>query len=392
MLQISISTILMTVITTNLFLIVLTVIFCHTDFMVRMGYRQLALFALFALLRLLLPVELPFTVTVPVPIPLWISKIIAFVHSGLFTIGERPVSLWLIFQWIWAIGCVLGILHYLISYRRSRSYIILHGKMLNHKDPYASMLQRVCEERGRANPFTILEMPGLKTPALFGFFSPCILIPEGFVLSEEELYFVLKHETAHHFRHDLWSKHFIRLLTILYWWNPFCHLLNRQTDVILEMRIDHDVTRTCDSQIKEYADCLLNISERAASRSPLPGSFTVSLLRLEKSDLYKRTNVLLKGREKFSVAVNIALTLMISVLYLLSYSFIPEAYYGPEIPSALSSSDYNFMRPCIENSYYIDNEDGTYDLYCEGIFFETVDTLEYHSDDIPIYTKDNCPY
>lgn len=390
MLQISISTILMTVITTNLFLIVLAVIFCHTDFMVRMGYRQLELFALLALLRLLLPVELPFTVTVL--LPLWISKIIAFIHTGLFTIGERPVSLWLIFKWVWVIGCAVGILRYLISYRRSRSYIILHGKKLNHKEPYASMLQRVCKERGRANPFTILEMPGLRTPALFGFFSPCILIPEGFVLSEEELYFVLKHETAHHFRHDLWSKHFIRLLTILYWWNPFCHLLNHQTDVILEMRIDHDVTRTCTSRTKEYTDCLLNISERAVSRSRLSGSFTMSLLRFEKSDLYKRTNVLLKSREKFSITVNILLTLMISVTYLLSYSFILEAYYGPEIPPTLSSSDYNYLCPSIENSYFIDNEDGTYDLYCEDIFFETVDSLEYYPDNIPIYTKDNCPY
>ncbi len=390
MLQISISTIMMTVITTNLFLIVLTVIFCHTDFMVRMGYRQLALFALLALFRLLLPVELPFTITVL--LPLWISKIIVFLHSGLFTIGEQPVSLWLIFKWVWAMGCVLEILRYLISYRRSRSYIILHGKMLNHKEPYASMLQRVCEERSRANPFTILEMPGLRTPALFGFFSPCILIPEDFVLSEEELYFVLKHETAHHFRHDLWSKHFIRLLTILYWWNPFCHLLNHQTDVILEMRIDHDVTHTSTSRIKEYTDCLLNISERAVSRSLLPGTFTLSLLRFEDSDLYKRTNVLLKAREKFNVTLNIALTLMISVIYLFSYSFVLEAYCGPYIPVPLCPPDSNYMYVSMENSYFIDNEDGTYDLYYDDLFFETVDSLEYYPDDIPIYTKDNCPY
>lgn len=390
MLQISISTILMTVITTNLFLIVLTVCFCHTDFMVRMGYRQLALFVLFALLRLLLPVELPFTVTVR--LPLWVSNIIMFVHSGLFTIGERPVSLWLIFKWIWVIGCAVGILRYFISYHRSRSYITLHGKMLNHKEPYTSMLRRVCEERGRANPFTILEMPGLRTPALFGFFSPCILMPEGFVLSEEELYFVLKHETAHHFRHDLWCKEFIRLLTILYWWNPFCHLLNHQTDVILEMRIDHDVTHTSTSQIMEYADCLLNISERAVSRSLFPSTFTLSLLRFEDSDLYKRTNVLLKSREKFNVAVNTVLTLLISVIYLFSYSIVPEAYCGPELPVDMCPPNFNFKYLSTENSYFIDNEDGTYDLYWDGILCETVDSLEYYSDDIPIYTKDNCPY
>lgn len=390
MVQISISTILMTVITTNLFLIVLTVSFCHTDFMVRMGYRQLALFALFALLRLLLPVELPFTVTVQ--LPLWISKIIAFVHSGLFTIGERPVSLWLIFKWVWVIGCILRILHYLISYRRFRSYIILHGKMLNHKEPYASLLRRVCEERGKANPFTILEMPGLRTPALFGFFSPCILMPEGFVLSEEELYYVLKHETAHHFRHDLWCKEFIRILTILYWWNPFCHLLNHQADVILEMRIDHDVTHTSTSQIKEYTDCLLNIAERTVSRSLLPGTFTLSLLRFEDSDLYKRTNVLLKGREKFSVTVNIALTLMFSVIYLFSYSFVLEAYCGPEVPTPMFTPESDIICVSMENSYFISNEDGTYDLYYKDNFYETVDSLKYYSDDIPVYTKDNCPY
>lgn len=395
MLQISISTIFMTVVTTNLFLTVLALSFCHTDFMVRVGYRQLALFVIFALVRLLFPVELPFTITVF--FPLSVSKIIAFVHQGLFTIGGQPISLWQLFKWIWAIGCLAALAYNIDLYRRTRSHIVLCAKKVDHKEPYASMLQRVCAERGKPNRFTILMVPGLSMPAICGFFSPRILLPENLPLTEKELYFILMHETSHYFRHDLWNKQFVKMISILYWWNPFCHLLNSQADVILEMRIDHDVSRSCAYQITEYTNCLLNLSERslALSKSQSQSSsfdtFSLPLLRPKNSDLYKRTNILLKKPEKSGRTLNIALTAATCAVYLFSYLFIWEASCSPEIPIPLCPAEYNLISPTSEESYFIDNEDGTYDLYYGDLFFETVDSLKYYSKKIPVYTKDSLP-
>lgn len=40
------------------------------------------------------------------------------------------------------------------------------------------------------------------------------------------------------------------------------------------------------------------------------------------------------------------------------------------------------------NSYLVDNEDGTYDLYFQNYKVETIYSLEYYEEDIPILTRE----
>ena len=72
----------------------------------------------------------------------------------------------------------------------------------------------------------------------------------------------------------------------------------------------------------------------------------------------------------------------ITFIYIISYFVIFEAYYKPNsvLTETISITD--------TTSYFIDNEDVTYDLYYSGIFFETVSSLDYYRDDIPIYTRE----
>ncbi len=61
MLYYSFSTVLMTILASNFLIILISLCFQNDKLMVTIGYKLLAVFAIFTLLRLLLPFEFPFS-------------------------------------------------------------------------------------------------------------------------------------------------------------------------------------------------------------------------------------------------------------------------------------------------------------------------------------------
>ena len=85
--------------------------------------------------------------------------------------------------------------------------------------------------------------------------------------------------------------------------------------------------------------------------------------------------------EAIITAVGVLVFAVIFLVYLLSYFYTFEAYYSmPDATETISITD--------NTSYFIQNEDGSYDLYYSNIYFETVTDLNYFPDDIPIYTRE----
>ncbi len=83
MIQFSFSSVLMTVLTSNLLLILVALFFRNEKTLARVGYRLTAVYCAVTLIRLLFPCELPFTKTVVLP-----SGI-----SNLFALLRHPSSL-----------------------------------------------------------------------------------------------------------------------------------------------------------------------------------------------------------------------------------------------------------------------------------------------------------
>jgi beta-lactamase regulating signal transducer with metallopeptidase domain len=396
MLQASMSTVLLAVVTTNLFLVLLTLCLRSPELLIRAGYKLLALFVVFSLLRILVPLEFPFTTTLT--LPLFLSRIIVLFYNRLFSIGGYSVSLWKILKAVWGIGIVWNVIRYALSYYKASHYITLYGKDISKQEPYYALLDCICVSQHKPNRFRVLEMPGLKAPVLFGILSPRILVPEHFNLPDRDISYVLRHECFHYFHHDLLLKNIIKLVTIVYWWNPFCILLNRQTELILEMRIDDCVTLTDAENSLEYMQCLIDVSERAAEQTCLPHAFTMSLLPFGRSDLHQRFLLLTTNQKKRKHLLNIVLLGVTVSLYLLSYTFIPEGYCSSDILIPLTSgtadteADDIVVPLSINNTYLIDNGDGTYDVYLDYQYMETTTSPELYPWDAPVYTKDTCPY
>lgn len=392
--HLTLTTTLMAILTTGLFLTILSVCFLNRNLMVRFGYRLLALFVLFTFLRFLLPVEFPFTQSVS--LPFFISNIIALLRRRLFFFLGQPVSVWFLFECIWILGAVIGILYYLFSCLRAEHYITLHGKELTDTAPYQTLVADICAEQNRKNCFRVIELPGLNVPMLFGIFSPKILIPEHVDFSESHAYYILRHEMTHHFHHDLILKGLVRIITLIYWWNPLCILLNRQTNVILEMRVDDSLTHSDAARTVEYMNCLIDYASDTVHKAPLSKSFTMSLFAKKDSDLVKRFVLMSNNQRKTDFPLSVLMCCMVMCIYLGSYLYIFEASKPPSAENADFPDDIQNVQQLhfslTNDTYFIDNGDGTYDLYSDGLYLETLDSTENSYPGTPIYTPENNPY
>lgn len=388
----SLSTVIMTLITTNIFLILLTLFLREPKWLIRAGYKMLAVFAFFAVLRFLLPVEFPFTVTKR--LPRFLSWVIAACRYPLYTIGAWEISLWTLFLIVWGIGAAVGIGRFAFDYWRISYQIVLCGKELTHKKLYKDMLETICRQNNRRNCFRVIEMPGMKAPILFGILSPRILLPDQVQISEEDLYYILKHEIAHHFHRDMLLKMIVRLVSLVYWWDPFCILLNKQADIILEMHVD-DVTAVADGvPTAEYMNCLIHMGTEALEKYAGFKNYTVGVLSRKTSALHKRTELMCGGKPGSRSVTNILVAAAALSVYIFSYAYIWEAYaipgQGPFSESDQIDDTLVIFRA--ENSCFIEREDGSFDLYYNDTYHMTVDSLEYYDKAIPVYTEETYPY
>ncbi|MHC4426814.1 MAG: M56 family metallopeptidase, partial [Planctomycetota bacterium] len=114
----------------------------------------------------------------------------------------------------------------------------------------------------------------VKSPALFGFVRPRLLLPEGMieVLSRDELRYVFLHELAHLKRHDIYIGWLTSLLQILHWFNPLVWLAFYRMQSDRELACDALVlARTQSDEPKSYGRIIVSLLERFSRPQRLPG-------------------------------------------------------------------------------------------------------------------------
>ncbi len=113
----------------------------------------------------------------------------------------------------------------------------------------------------------------VKSPALFGFIRPRLLLPAGMIetLSREELRYVFLHELAHLKRHDIYVGYLSSLLQVLHWFNPLIWLAFYRMRADRELACDALVlARTQSGQAKDYGRTIVSLLERFSRSQRLP--------------------------------------------------------------------------------------------------------------------------
>jgi Tol biopolymer transport system component len=138
----------------------------------------------------------------------------------------------------------------------------------------------------------------VKSPALFGFIRPRLLLPKGMLetLSREELRYVFLHELAHLKRHDIYIGWLMSLLQVLHWFNPLIWLAFYRLRADRELACDALVlARTQSGQAKDYGRTIVNLLERFSRSQRLPAMAGI----LEtKAQLKRRITMIARFKNK----------------------------------------------------------------------------------------------
>lgn len=379
MLTFSSSSVLMSIFFSNILLVILYFIFRDSRFMMDIGCKLLALFIAVTVLRFLFPFEIPYSTNILFPEKLSDIMIVCF-KDTLINAGIIHLSGFHILLLVWAAGSCVVMIRFLLACRSFHGMVKSRSTDISEKEPYHSMLEEICRKHHKKNCFHIVKLSGISSPMITGIRNPYIMIPENLEVKQRDMHYILSHEAAHYFHHDLLFKLFSDFLCILYWWNPFMAHLKRQIDTMLELRIDLHITDSTDPQERvNYLECLLNAAKAGTSAPAAPA---IPLCNTSESLLAQRFSIIMDApQKKANRKKQILFSLLMVGLFLFSIFFIFE-------PSGSIPPEEGIYMVTPDDSYLVENPDGTYDFYHDDIYRSTISHIDETFLDLPVYKKE----
>jgi beta-lactamase regulating signal transducer with metallopeptidase domain/dipeptidyl aminopeptidase/acylaminoacyl peptidase len=113
----------------------------------------------------------------------------------------------------------------------------------------------------------------IRTPALFGFVRPRLLLPHEMIetANRDQMRFVFLHELAHLKRHDIYLGWLMSLLQVLHWFNPLVWLAFHRMRSDRELACDALVlARTGQQESQEYGRAIVALLRCLSRSRPLP--------------------------------------------------------------------------------------------------------------------------
>lgn len=334
------------------------------------------IFAIIAviMLRMMVPVNFPFTRTI------YSSKLLIglgnIVYANVY--GDRQVLVSDLLLWAWISVAVILLIRYF--YKRVKVRRILEQYVIKDTDTkeyYESFLNDT-----KIRSIKIAVIPGEKQAAIFGVIRPIMILPDA-VLEEKTVAHMIRHEMKHYANYDLWLKFFVDLLVVIHWWNPVVYVMRKELSLAFELSNDYMVTRDMPELEKlEYAQTLVQAAKLMSNQQAYDLNLTggecletrIQMLLEEKKTEGMRSRLL--------AAVNL---LFVLLLLIISLVFVPEVSYKESMPYDSEEFDESFeITP--ENAYYLKTENG-YELYADDVYRWTEKEIaeEFREMRIPVY-------
>ena len=380
MLDFSMSSVNMTILVSNLFIIFLFLIFQNRKIMFRLGLPLLVGFVILICVRMIFPIEL-LPISHNIYLPNLLTTIVGETRRARFL--HDTVSWWNIWEIIWGCGILYSLFKYIKRNYAFRKYVRKHAVVFSDSSVQVQTFTQIQSETAKKSiqKIQLLALPLLKSPVIWGIRKPCILIPATLELSETEWRYVLLHEVNHYLHKDLYIKFLLHIICMIYWWNPFCRFLKNDTDTILEMRIDQTLANN-PVHTAEYLSCLLKTASYQIENPLSVPDFSINFC---DSVLARRFETLTQPQNKSTSALAAIVFLSISFfIYVSSYFIIFEDNYFP--PDMFTD---DIIIPTKDNCFVIERSDGAYDFYLNGKYITTLPDKEYCIPDINTYKNIN---
>lgn len=160
----------------------------------------------------------------------------------------------------------------------------------------------------------------VKSPALFGFLRPRLLLPMAMLeeASLEEMRYIFLHELAHLKRRDIYLGWLTSFLQILHWFNPLVWFAFYRMRADRELSCDALVlSRTGKKESKEYGQAIVGLLRRFSRSRPLPAMAGI----LENRSQLKRRITMIAHFKKSSYQWSPLAVFLILAVSFVSLSF-----------------------------------------------------------------------
>lgn len=181
---------------------------------------------------------------------------IAIEEGGGFHINFQT---YIIVIWaVWVCGLLLAIIR---NWHKQCEVKALKGNQPVSRSDYLAVFDRVEREVGIRGSITLLCADDVKTVCTIGVFRKYVIVPER-GLTEEEIYYSLKHELIHAKRADVAWKYVSLFAVLLHWFNPLAYLYLYTMSVYCERSCDAILVQNLDKAArKRYGKLIIDMAQ-----------------------------------------------------------------------------------------------------------------------------------
>lgn len=347
----------------------------RNGFLIRFSLVPLALLIVAGIFRMICFIEFPNTAV-------WGSDVILpaalnILKTRLFAVYNINVEIHIydILIAVWIGGSIYNLLKY--THQSIRLYKFINAIPSIHDMRVISCMDDILAENNKSTKVKIIQSEEIRIPMITGFFKPVICLP-GLQFSDKELKNILLHEWTHFLHKDTWVKLFMYLISSVFWWNPFVHILRRELNHILEIQCDLSITSKMNEEARiNYLNSILKVV-RAASKNNLLHTIPMNCAALVS------TNKTKKIEQRFSLVLDydsgrkqrifpmLLLCAMILLSFFASYKVVIQPMYQPTTEAGYEET----FTITPENSYLTENKNGTYSLYADGKYRFDIDKID----------------
>lgn len=256
---------------------------------------------------------------------------------------------------IWCVGTVIFSITYI------KKYFLLYKKIKyipqTKNIEVLGILNKIKSENHFNFKVTIILNKEINSPSEFGFFKQFIFLPD-YKYKDEEIYYILLHEMIHFVNKSNWIKLFIRIVALIFWWNPVIKLFEKHIEFLLEVYTDKYVIINKDKQAKiNYLNCILKIY--CLNSSKYTSNITNSLIAFSEEKILKKRFEIIKTPKTINILLCISVFIILFECIFISYKYIIQPDY--------TYFSYDFVLPKFDstNSYFV-KENSSYCLRYKG--------------------------
>jgi beta-lactamase regulating signal transducer with metallopeptidase domain len=223
-----------------------------------------------ALLRLLLPVEIPSALSIAGLIKQISQPAVMTLPNRLVPNTEPMMPL----VFIWLCGAVLCALFFLLAGIRQR-------RVLNTALPAPMTPELISALHDQRLPrhIAVYTSDRISTPLTYGMIKHRIVLPSSMAISGQELNYVIAHEGGHILRRDALKKCVLLFAVCVHWFNPLVWLMAAVCRRDMELNCDRRVLKAYGPEARaRYARTLLGLEERRRFSGILMDCLSVSPL------------------------------------------------------------------------------------------------------------------